>query len=124
MLKVQVHAEELGNAAILHFQGRIVNGAETATLRGAVVSQADASIVVLDLSRVDVIDAAGLGALLELREWTQENGMEFRLVNPTRLVQQVFAITRLDSVFDISFQDDVLPATAALNRLPLLGHHA
>jgi len=109
---LKVHAEVLADVAVLRFQGHIVNVAETATLRDAVFSQAYASIVLLDLSRVDVIDAAGLGALLELRQWTQANRVEFRLVNPTKLVQQVFAITRLDSVFDISFQEDVLSAAA------------
>ena len=95
------HAEKLSKVTILHFQGRIVSGEATTTLREAVVAQVHACAVVLDLAQVDVIDAGGLGALLELREWTQAKGIEFRLINVTRLVRQVLEITRLDTVFKI-----------------------
>lgn len=108
MLKVQ--AEKLGTVTILHFQGRIVNGIATTTLREAVFSQARASTVVLNLAQVDLIDAGGLGALLDLREWTQSKQIEFRLMNVTRLVQHVLEITSLDSVFEITSQEMVLAA--------------
>jgi anti-anti-sigma factor len=103
---LEVHAERLGDVAILNLQGHIVRGTEAEALRDAVLSKGDARIVVLDLTRVDVIDAGGLGTLLSLRQWSQSNGIELRLVNLTKPVQEVFAITRLDSVFNISFQHD------------------
>ena len=99
MLKVQT--QKLGDVTILRLRGRIVIG-ETAPLRNAVLAQANASAMVLDLARVNGIDARGLGVLLELREWTQSRGIEFRLTNVTKMVQQVLKITRLDSVFDTS----------------------
>ncbi len=111
MLKVQ--AEELADVVVLRLKGHIVRGPETATLRGAVLSHAEVSIVALDLSQVEVIDAGGLSALLELREWTRANGIEFKLVNPSKLVHRLFAITRLDSVFDISLQENALSAGEA-----------
>lgn len=101
MLKVQT--QKLGDVTILRLGGRIEIG-ETIPLRNAVLSQSNASAVVLDLARVSGIDARGLGVLLELREWTQSKGIEFRLINVTKLLQQVLKITRLDSVFDISAQ--------------------
>jgi anti-anti-sigma factor len=120
VLMLKVHTEKLGELALLHFHGRIVAGTETETFRSAVFSQADASIVVLDLLRVDVVDACGLGMLLELREWTQTNGKEFRLFNPTRHVQEVFAITCLNSVFNISFGEDMLSVAFSSRMVPLL----
>jgi anti-anti-sigma factor len=107
-----VELEDSGNEVVLHCKGHIVNGAETASLRTVVFSRTRANKLALDLSRVDVIDAHGLGALLELREWALANGKRFTLVNPTGLIQRVFAITRLDSVFDISSREDALPAEA------------
>ncbi|MGI8732591.1 MAG: STAS domain-containing protein [Pyrinomonadaceae bacterium] len=98
---LKVHTQKLGDVTILCLRGRIAIG-DTTPLRNAVLSQADASAVVLDLARVNGIDARGLGVLLELREWTQTKGIEFRLRNVTRLLQQVLKITRLDSVFDTS----------------------
>jgi anti-anti-sigma factor len=98
-----VQTQKLGDVTILRLGGRIEIG-ETIPLRNAVLSQSNASAVVLDLARVSGIDARGLGVLLELREWTQSKGIEFRLINVTKLLQQVLKITRLDSVFDISAQ--------------------
>ena len=103
---LRVHTQRLGDVATLRFHGRIVNGVETVMLRKAVFAQEGASVVVLDLARVNGVDAGGLGSLLELREWTQSKGIEFRLVNVTKLVKQVLEITRLDAVFEISSEED------------------
>jgi|SRR5882672_5341391 len=109
---LNVFVEKLGDVHVLHIQGRIVYGVATTTVREAVVAQANASAVVLDLAQVVLIDAGGLGALLELREWTQSKGIEFRLKNVRKLVQQVFEITRLDTVFEISSRESISGAAA------------
>lgn len=111
---LKVHTLKLGNVTILRLQGRIVTG-ETTTLRNAVLSQPDASALVLDFARISGIDAGGLGVMLELREQTQSRGIEFRLMNVTKLVQQVLEITCLDSVFEISSEKEVL-STALRGR--------
>ena len=103
MLKVS--AEKLGSVAVLHLEGRIVNGDAIKILREAVLAQEGACAVVLELAKVDLVDAGGLGTLLELREGTQARGIELRLTNVNRLVQQVLAITRLDSVLKISARE-------------------
>jgi anti-anti-sigma factor len=107
---LKVHTKKLGEVVVLRVQGYIVSGPELATLRSAVLSHTDANIVALDLSQTLVIDAGGLGVLLELRKWTEATGKEFKLFNPTFDVQQVLAIACLDSVFDIAFAEDVVSA--------------
>src|SRR5262249_8521795 len=92
-IMLRVHITIFGNVAVLCVQGRIVRG-ETEVLRNAVLQQR-ASVVVLDLARADTIDAGGLGVLLELRQYTQSKGIEFRLKNVTKLVRQILEITRL-----------------------------
>jgi anti-anti-sigma factor len=106
---LKVHIKNLGTVAILCLQGRVVRG-ETAALRNAVHSQPEVSAVVLDLARVRTIDAGGLGVMLELREQTQSKGIEFRLINVTKLVRRILEITRLDSVFDVTSGAEVLAA--------------
>jgi len=103
------------NVAVFCVQGRIVRG-ETEVLRKAVLSQRKVSVVVLDLARVNTIDAGGLGVLLELRQRAESSGIEFRLKNVTELVRQVLEITRLDTVFDISVGKDV--SVAPLHQRP------
>ena len=53
------------------------------------------------------IDAHGLGVLLELRRDAESNGIEFRLLNVTRLVGRVLEITRLNSVFNLVAERDL-----------------
>jgi|RhiMetdeSRZDD1v2_1073273.scaffolds.fasta_scaffold17089_3 anti-anti-sigma factor len=100
MLKMNV--EKLDDRTILHLEGRVVNGVETTTLRRSVLSHENSNTIVLDFARVSGIDARGLGVLLELREWALSKGINFSLTNVSRLIQQVFEITCLNSVFDIS----------------------
>jgi anti-anti-sigma factor len=108
---LKVHTRKLGNVAVVSVQGRIVNG-ETASLRQEIDSQSKVNTVLLDLSRVSTIDASGLGLMLKMREETQSRGMRFKLMNVTNLVSRVLAITKLDSVFEITPAAESLPALA------------
>jgi len=105
MLKVHIHPLDKGSA--LYLAGQVVKGEDISTLKAAALSQAHMSVIILDLTMVDTIDAAGLGALLDLREWAQENRIELRLENPNNRVAKVFRITRLDSAFSIASRHDV-----------------
>ena len=106
---LKVHTRNLGTVTVLCLQGRIVNG-EKASLRQAMDSQLRTSVVVLDLGRVSAIDASGLGLMLELRQQAELRGMRFKLMNVTKLVNQVLEVTRLDSVFEITSGVELLPA--------------
>ena len=104
---LKIHAKNLGTVAILCLQGKIVRS-ETAALRRAVHSQSGVSAVVLDLARVSTVDAGGLGVMLELREQTQSKGIDFKLMNVTKLVNGVLEITCLNSVFEVTSGAEIL----------------
>ena len=123
MLSVQT--QRSGNVAKLCVQGRLVSG-ETDVLSDAVRSQLNSSVIVLDFAGVEMIDARGLGVLLELREFCQLKGIEFRLLNVNSLVEEVLEITRLNSVFDVSSQRSRQPLprvrrSTAINRPMMFG---
>ena len=65
------------------------------------------------------MDPAVGDVLLELREHTLAKGKEFKLLNVTKLVQKVFAITRLNSVFEILSERGVALA-ASPGRPPVI----
>ena len=113
---LSVRAESLGDVILLHLRGRITIGDATETLSEVVRAQTDACALVLDLAEVELIDARGLGVLVELRQWTQSRGIEFRLMNVSRLVQQILSITRLDTVLQMSSPEKVERAVAASLR--------
>lgn len=93
MLTVTV--QDSGEVVILRCRGRIVQGDETALLCSAV--RRESRNIVLDLTEVQAIDAAGIGALVLL----QAAGIYLRLMNPNPQVREVLKVTQLDSIFDI-----------------------
>ncbi len=106
---LKVHAKKLNAVEILSLEGQIING-DTETLSSAVQSASDAGDIILDLSKVTVIDAHGLGVLLQLREHSLANGIHFKLMNMSERLSRVFEITRLNTVFEINFGRELLMA--------------
>ena len=98
---LNIETKKLGTVAVLSLQGRIVIG-QTETLREAVQSLTQITSVKLDLSRVSIVDAHGLGLLLQLREQTLAKGMRFQLSNASAALRDIMRLTRLDTVFQIS----------------------
>ena len=110
MLKVRL--QNLGDFAILHLQGGIVIS-NTAILRNAVLSQSGVRVLVLDMTGVNRIDASGLGILLEIREYLQSRAIDLKLMNVPGLIRQVLEITRLDSIFEIIAEDQLLSPSSS-----------
>ena len=98
---LKVHAKKLNAVEILSLEGQIING-DTENLSSA-VQLSHAGDIILDFSNVTVIDAHGLGVLLQLREQTLANGIHFKLMNMSERLSRVFEITRLNTVFEINF---------------------
>ena len=109
MLKVL--AKKSNSATVLCLEGQIING-ETEILRNAVQSAAGASEITLNLANVRVVDAHGLGVLLQIREQAQARGMKLELMNVGKHLRELFRMTRLDSVFQIRSGVEFLPRFA------------
>jgi anti-anti-sigma factor len=105
MLSVSV--DTLNGIIILRCAGRIVRGDETAILCSA--ARHHGSNIIVDLRDVVAIDAAGIGALVSL----QAAGVYVKLANPNEKVREIFRVTKLDSIFEIS---DSQPSVEATNE--------
>jgi len=92
---LRVTLEDSGENVVLHCVGKMVRGQETALLCAA--ARQHRRSIVIDLSQVETIDAAGLGALIAL----QAAGIYLQLLNPAPSVLQVLQVTHLDTVFEI-----------------------
>jgi anti-anti-sigma factor len=108
---LKVHTKKLGALEVLCLEGQIVNG-ETEVLRSTVQSISGAGRVVLDLANVNIVDAHGLGVLLQLREQTLANGAHFELLNVSQALFRIFEITRLNTVFEINSKVEFFPQFA------------
>ena len=104
---LNIRTQRLERITILCLQGRLVVG-EMNSLRLAVHAQSNVDLVVLNLAQVSMIDASGLGILLELRQWSSERGIELRLMEVGARVRQILEITRLDTVLEISAPPEIL----------------
>ena len=110
MLTVTV--QDSAEVVILRCQGRIVHGDETALLCSAV--RRESRKVVLDLTKVEAIDAAGIGALASL----QAAGIYLKLMNPTPQVREVLKVTQMDSIFEI-YESQSISQTAESTQADL-----
>ena len=113
---LKVHAKKLDSVEVLCLEGRIVNG-DTETLRSAVELVSNASEIILDFSNVNLVDAHGLGVLLQLREQALANGTRFELINVNKSLSRVFEITRLNTVFEIHAGISFVPKPAYAPRM-------
>ena len=105
---LQVVEEHLGEVVVLRCQGDLVRAQESSLLCAALGNYG--RDILIDLSEVRAIDAAGSGALLAL----QAGGVFLRLHNPTTAVREFLHARMMDSVFEIS-EGDAYPLPVAEN---------
>jgi anti-anti-sigma factor len=98
MLRVDI--KSVPPAVTLVCAGRLVLGVEAETLRCMVTSRSERDVL-LELSRVDSIDAAGLGLLIELHHWARRNASNLTITNPSQAAHKLLALTSLDRVLHI-----------------------
>ena len=88
--------------AVICCKGRIVYGIEAAALSGESAKLAPQTRrVVIDLSGVEMIDVAGLGALISVALAAQANQCWVTLAAPSNLIRQLLELTKLTSVFEV-----------------------
>ena len=87
---------------------RELNAANAHSFRFAVARALshDLQAIEIDLSQMQAVDGAGLGALVSLYETAMEHrkreGFAIRLTNPTPTVQQMIELARLHHMFEIT----------------------
>jgi len=113
MLTVDV--ENFGEIVVLRCVGSIDHGYETNLLCSAL--RQEGRSIVLDLTQVDAIDAAGIGALVSL----QAAGVYLKLMSPTPQVRETLKVTNLDSIFEICESYSADEAAVSEQTLGILG---
>ena len=64
--------------------------------------EAGVSIVVIDLSRVQILPSLGLGALVQISNKCKARNQTLKLAGVQPGIRKVFAITRLDRILDLA----------------------
>ena len=87
--------------AILECEGQIVRGEEIDVLYGEIMLQ-QVPVVVLDLQKVNKVDAAGLGILVRAHQSLSAANRRLRLQNVSEWIMELLQKTNLQQLFEIS----------------------
>lgn len=66
---------------------------------------AERTAVFVDLNQVSFMDSSGIATLVEGLQWSREHGGRFVLSGLSDSVRDIFALARLDTVFEIEDTD-------------------
>lgn len=74
----------------------------------------------LDMSKVEFIDSAGLGVLVQLKATANKNRTRLALISPSKGVNDILMVSKLDSIFDIITGAEATSMISALAQPALL----
>jgi anti-sigma B factor antagonist len=101
-LRLSFETRVAEDVTVICCKGRIVYGIEAAALSGEIAGLLTKTRrVVIDLSGVEMIDAAGLGALISVALRAQASQCSVKLAAPSDLIRQLLELTKLTSVFEL-----------------------
>jgi len=101
-LRLSLETRVAEDVTVICCKGRIAYGAEAAALSGEFAELAPQTRrVVIDLSGVELIDAAGLGALISVALTAQTSQCAVTLAAPGNFIRELLELTKLTSVFEV-----------------------
>jgi anti-sigma B factor antagonist len=100
---MNIHTRTVGDVHILDVSGKIILGRGTMVVRNTIkdLLHNGAKKIVLNLAEVSYIDSSGVGELVSSFTAVAKDGGQLRLLNLTTRVQEILAITRLLTVFEV-----------------------
>ncbi len=104
---MKIETRTVGDVRILDCSGKITLGEGTMSVRNAVLDivKSGAKYIVLNLADVSYIDSSGVGELVSTYTTVVNKGGKLKLLNLTKKIQELLAITKLLTVFEV-FEDE------------------
>ena len=106
---MKIEIRTVGDVRILDCSGKITLGEGTMAVRNNVrdMLKRDVKKIILNLADVNYIDSSGIGELVSTYTTVTNNGGQLKLLNLTKKIQELLAITKLLTVFQV-FEDEQL----------------
>ena len=106
---MKIETRTVGDVRILDCSGKITLGEGTMAVRNNVrdMLKRDVKKIILNLADVNYIDSSGIGELVSTYTTVTNNGGQLKLLNLTKKIQELLAITKLLTVFQV-FEDEQL----------------
>jgi anti-sigma B factor antagonist len=102
-VSIKTRAVQEGTIGIIEIRSSLIGEDEIDGLREVVsdfVEQGNKKLII-DLSRVSIINSVGIGALISSYTTFTKNGGEVILTGVNKSIKNVFIITKLSEVFEI-----------------------
>jgi anti-sigma B factor antagonist len=110
---IKVNRRDRDSVSILELAGRLMGGPDSElfqkTLRDLMAE--GRFNVVVDLGQVAWVNSSGLGILIASFTALKEKGGSLKLLNVSRRIEQILAVTKLSTVFETYSDEDAVVAS-------------
>lgn len=115
MSDINISERQAGDVTILDLSGKVTIGEGSVALRSAIrrLLGEGKNKILLNLGAVGYIDSSGIGELVSSFTAVNKEGGTLKLLNLTQKIQDLLAITKLLTVFDV--YDEEAEALASYN---------
>jgi anti-sigma B factor antagonist len=103
MAELNISERQAGDVTILDLDGKITMGEGNVALRTTIrrlIGEGKKNIL-LNLGGVGYVDSSGIGELVSSYTAVQKEGGSLKMLNLTQKIQDLLAITKLLTVFDV-----------------------
>ncbi len=103
MAELNISERQAGDVTILDLSGKVTIGEGSVALRTAIrrLLGEDKKKILLNLAGVGYVDSSGIGELVSSFTAVNKESGELKLLNLTQKIQDLLAITKLLTVFDV-----------------------
>jgi len=103
MADINISERQAGDVTILDLDGKVTIGEGSVALRNAIrrLLGEGKNKILLNLGGVGYIDSSGIGELVSSFTAVNKEGGVLKLLNLTQKIQDLLAITKLLTVFDV-----------------------
>ncbi len=107
MAELTTNERQAGDVTILDLSGKITIGEGSVSLRGSIrrLLEENKKKILLNLAGVSYVDSSGIGELVSSFTSVNKEGGQLKLLKLTQKIQDLLAITKLLTVFDV-FDDE------------------
>ena len=100
---MKIETRTVGDIQILDCSGKITLGEGTMAVRNTVrdILKNNGKKIILNLADVNYIDSSGIGELVSTYTTVTNNGGQLKLLSLTKKIQELLAITKLLTVFQV-----------------------
>jgi len=100
---MKIETRKVGDVTVLDCSGKITLGEGTMAVRNSVreILKNGGMKIILHLGDVNYIDSSGIGELVSSYTTVTNGGGQLKLLNLTKKIQELLAITKLLTVFQV-----------------------